>query len=102
MVWRGGRAMSHVHTMPEAPPQIPPLRDGDRLARVEFERRYDAMPQSTRAELIEGGRSHAIAGTHPGTWESSSGHGYSHGDIPPLYAWHQRRRVRQRSPGPKE
>ena len=33
---------------------IPPLEDGDRLTREEFERRYDAMPQLKKAELIEG------------------------------------------------
>lgn len=33
---------------------IPPLEPGDRLTQAEFERRYDAMPQGTRAELIEG------------------------------------------------
>jgi Uma2 family endonuclease len=33
---------------------IPPLRDGDRLSRDEFERRYDAMPHLKKAELIEG------------------------------------------------
>lgn len=32
---------------------IPPLENGDRLTRAEFERRYHAMPGS-RAELIEG------------------------------------------------
>ena len=32
----------------------PPLRDGDRLDGAEFERRYDAMPAGTGAELIEG------------------------------------------------
>jgi Uma2 family endonuclease len=35
-------------------PTIPPLRNGDRLSRVEFERRYDAMPHLKKAELIEG------------------------------------------------
>ena len=30
------------------------LRHGDRLTRDEFERRYDAMPPSTKAELIDG------------------------------------------------
>jgi Uma2 family endonuclease len=35
-------------------PTIPPLRNGDHLDRVEFERRYEAMPNGTRAELIEG------------------------------------------------
>jgi hypothetical protein len=34
--------------------RIPPLRNGDQLTRGEFERRYAAMPESTRAELIEG------------------------------------------------
>jgi Uma2 family endonuclease len=33
---------------------IPPLENGDRLTRAEFERRYDAMPQLKKAELIEG------------------------------------------------
>src|SRR5262245_54715461 len=33
---------------------IPPLRHGDRLSRDEFERRYDAMPEVKKAELIEG------------------------------------------------
>jgi Uma2 family endonuclease len=34
--------------------EIPPLRDGDRLTRAEFERRWDAMPEVKKAELIEG------------------------------------------------
>lgn len=34
--------------------RLPPLENGDRLTRVEFERRYDAMPQLKKAELIEG------------------------------------------------
>src|SRR3954463_5454004 len=33
---------------------IPRLENGDRLTREEFERRYDAMPQLKKAELIEG------------------------------------------------
>jgi Uma2 family endonuclease len=33
---------------------IPPLENGDRLTREEFERRYDAMPELKKAELIEG------------------------------------------------
>jgi Uma2 family endonuclease len=32
----------------------PPLENGDRLTRVEFERRYEAMPHVKKAELIEG------------------------------------------------
>jgi Uma2 family endonuclease len=34
--------------------RIPPLENGDRLARYEFERRYNAMPHLKKAELIEG------------------------------------------------
>jgi Uma2 family endonuclease len=34
--------------------ETPPLRDGDRVTRVEFERRWDAMPEVRKAELIEG------------------------------------------------
>src|SRR5262245_31450762 len=37
-----------------APEVIPPLREGDRLSREEFERRYEAMPELKKAELIEG------------------------------------------------
>ncbi|MEN9251453.1 MAG: Uma2 family endonuclease [Thermostichales cyanobacterium BF3_bins_165] len=33
---------------------IPPLENGDRLTRSEFERRYRAMPHLKKAELIEG------------------------------------------------
>ncbi|MFB2833388.1 Uma2 family endonuclease, partial [Floridanema evergladense] len=33
---------------------IPPLENGDQLTRVEFERRYSAMPDRKKAELIEG------------------------------------------------
>jgi Uma2 family endonuclease len=33
---------------------IPPLQEGDRLTRDEFERRYHAMPHLKKAELIEG------------------------------------------------
>jgi Uma2 family endonuclease len=33
---------------------MPPLENGDRLTRHEFERRYEAMPHLKKAELIEG------------------------------------------------
>ncbi|MEE8524998.1 MAG: Uma2 family endonuclease [Thermoanaerobaculia bacterium] len=33
---------------------LPPLENGDRLTRVEFERRYEAMPYLKKAELVEG------------------------------------------------
>jgi Uma2 family endonuclease len=34
--------------------RIPPLQNGDRLTAEEFERRYDAMPDLKKAELING------------------------------------------------
>jgi hypothetical protein len=34
--------------------QFPYLESGDRLTRQEFERRYTAMPNLKKAELIEG------------------------------------------------
>jgi Uma2 family endonuclease len=34
--------------------QPPPLEPGDHLTRAEFERRYEAMPNGRKAELIEG------------------------------------------------
>ncbi len=43
--------------MVKTPPQqqlLPPLENGDRLNRCEFERRYNAMPHLKKAELIEG------------------------------------------------
>jgi len=47
-----------VISSPEAVPPVvrdpPPLENGDRLTRIEFERRYAAMPQVKKAELIEG------------------------------------------------
>ena len=44
-----------VQRLPRRSPfSIPPLENGDRLSRFEFERRYAAMPESCKAELIEG------------------------------------------------
>lgn len=39
---------------PPAQKLLPPLENGDRLNRYEFERRYNAMPHLKKAELIEG------------------------------------------------
>lgn len=39
---------------PIASPMIPPLRPGDRLDAAEFERRWEAMPELKKAELIDG------------------------------------------------
>jgi Uma2 family endonuclease len=56
---------------------IPPLTSGDRLTRREFERRYEAMPEKFKAELIEGVvyvaspvryASHGAPHTHVTTW----------------------------------
>ncbi|MBX9584389.1 MAG: Uma2 family endonuclease [Gemmataceae bacterium] len=41
-------------TRPATGRGIPPLESGDRLTRTEFERRYEAMPDVKKAELIEG------------------------------------------------
>lgn len=35
-------------------PPVPSLRDGERLTRDEFERRYDVMPDGRKAELLRG------------------------------------------------
>lgn len=52
-------AAQHFATQPivlpsTAPAAIPLLQNGDRLTRREFERRYSAMPDVNKAELIEG------------------------------------------------
>jgi Uma2 family endonuclease len=50
--------MNLITTRPELPKPggtVPPLRNGERLTRAEFERRYDAMPGLKKAELIDGG-----------------------------------------------
>lgn len=62
-----------------------PLENGDRLTRNEFERRYDAMNGSTKAELIEGvvymtaalryqkhGRPHTLIMTWLGLYEAAT------------------------------
>lgn len=41
----------HSHPQPQA---IPPLQNGDHMDREEFERRYSAMPEVNKAQLIEG------------------------------------------------
>jgi Uma2 family endonuclease len=65
--------------------QLPPLENGDRLDRAEFERRYEAMPHLKKAELIEGvvfvpsptrlrrhGRPHAHLVLWLGTYETAT------------------------------
>lgn len=46
-------AIQKAHTR-SIPTVLPPLENGDRLNRLEFERRYQAMPRLKKAELIEG------------------------------------------------
>jgi Uma2 family endonuclease len=48
------RSVASLSEPPSRPAAIPPLENGDRLTRPEFERRYDAMPGLKKAELIEG------------------------------------------------
>jgi Uma2 family endonuclease len=65
--------------------RIPPLENGDRLTRPEFERRYAVMPHLKKAELIEGvvyvpspvryeghGRQHAALNTWLGVYMAST------------------------------
>lgn len=47
-------ALPTISNSQPAGPAIPPLENGDRLTRAEFERRYRAMPHVKKAELIEG------------------------------------------------
>lgn len=73
---------------------IPPLENGDRLNRYEFERRYNAMPSLKKAELIEGivympaalrfkshGQPHGRIMTWLGTYEAMTP-GVALGDAP--------------------
>ncbi|MGL4460836.1 MAG: Uma2 family endonuclease [Planctomycetia bacterium] len=62
---------------PNDPPPaetIPPLHNGDHLDRFEFHRRYEAMPEVKKAELIEG----IVYMPSP---VSLDGHGEQHSDL---------------------
>jgi Uma2 family endonuclease len=72
-------------TPPDARPTMPPLENGDRLTRPEFERRYAAMRHVKKAELIEGivhmpspvrlkkhAKPHATIVTWLGTYEAAT------------------------------
>ena len=61
-------------TTPKQMLSVPPLENGDRLSRHEFERRYQAMPQVKKAELIEGV-------TYIGSLPRIKSHGEPHGNI---------------------
>lgn len=47
-------AVNEAAALERAEQAIPPLEQGDRLTRVEFERRYEAMRDLKKAELIDG------------------------------------------------
>jgi hypothetical protein len=53
---------------------VPPLENGDRLTFIEFERRYNAMPEHVRAELVEG----VVIMASPVRFTM---HGQQHGDL---------------------
>lgn len=46
--------VANLPSIKEQAQRVPPLENGDRLSRSEFERRYDASPYLKNAELIEG------------------------------------------------
>ena len=54
--------------------KLPPLESGDTLSRDEFERRYQAMPHVTKAELIEG----VVHMPSPVRWDF---HGVQHANL---------------------
>ncbi|MBI4612645.1 MAG: Uma2 family endonuclease [Planctomycetes bacterium] len=58
----------------DRPPVLPPLENGDRLSRAEFERRYEAMPNLKKAELIEGV-------VHVGSPVKHEGHSREHSQV---------------------
>ena len=49
-----GRAATLPRPVVSPRKAVAPLESGDRLTRAEFERRYQAMPEHVKAELIEG------------------------------------------------
>jgi Uma2 family endonuclease len=53
---------------------VPRLEPGDRLTRAEFERRYEAMPEIKKAELIEGV-------VHMPSPVRMDGHGWQHANL---------------------
>src|SRR5215475_7166634 len=53
-IWTDERHQAAPGGVVAPPDTLPPLENGDRLTRSEFEQRYDAMPHVKKAELIEG------------------------------------------------
>lgn len=77
--------MSRSRSPRRDPHAVPPLANGDRLSRDEFERRYRAMPHLEKAELVEGtvhmpspvshqshGGPHALVVTWLGTYRGAT------------------------------
>jgi len=48
------QTLTPLPALPNVLPGLPPLQPGDHLTADEFERRYDAMPELKKAELIDG------------------------------------------------
>jgi hypothetical protein len=62
-----------IHELPTAG-DLPPLEPGDHLSRDEFERRFEATPGLTKAELLEG-----VVYTPPAV--RAENHGGPHADL---------------------
>lgn len=82
---KNGVVQGDVHSQHNGNHPVPPLESGDRLSRAEFERRYNAHPEITKAELIEGvvyvaspvrvrkhGKPHIYISTWIGTYAAST------------------------------
>ena len=63
-----------MHVRAHPTPIVPPLENGDRLTRDEFELRYHAMPHVKKAELLEGE-------VYMGSPVSTEFHGAPHNDL---------------------
>lgn len=77
MPWPRGKLFSHTIAVLEKA-STPPLQAGDVLSRAEFERRYAAMPDLKKAELIDGMvyMAPAVRADH---------HGFPHVDLATLF-----------------
>lgn len=76
MIWYSGSGIQKIMVKIPLPASIiPPLTNGDKLTRYEFERRYNAVSKPKKAELIEG-----IVYIMPAAVRFTS-HGQPHGRI---------------------
>lgn len=74
--------MTTLMDWPPEPEPIPPLENGDSLTREEFVRRYEAMPDLKKAELIEGV-------VYLGARVSFTYHGAPHADLAGLLGFYR-------------